>query len=224
MHTRQQTVAITSIEAAGMASQLPPSFPFFAPPPPRRPPPRPWRPPTPTPTADDSSTSTAGVIAGVSFVVGALFLLVLSIMCKRCKDHPDRRATGGAGAAASAMGARPRTVVAPEPRHDDDDDADAPEGRPRRRDGNPAAGLPSFTYSRSVKHGVAGAAGEEASPPSCTVCLGAFQRGETVRLLPVCLHLYHVECIDPWLEKHSTCPLCRSGIDPTVDGGMLPPV
>ncbi|KAK1632285.1 hypothetical protein QYE76_006600 [Lolium multiflorum] len=36
------------------------------------------------------------------------------------------------------------------------------------------------------------------------VCLGAFQLGDTVRLLPVCLHLYHMGCIDPWLDAHST--------------------
>ncbi|KAF8746352.1 hypothetical protein HU200_013368 [Digitaria exilis] len=83
-----------------------------------------------------------------------------------------------------------------------------------------AADLPSFTYKQSVKHNVTGA-GEEAA--TCSVCLGVFQNGEMVRLLPVCLHLYHVECIDPWLEAHSSCPICRAGMDPAVDGGQLPP-
>jgi hypothetical protein len=85
----------------------------------------------------------------------------------------------------------------------------------------PAARLPSFKYNRSVKHNVAGG-GEDAA--TCSVCLGAFQLGETVRLLPVCLHLYHVECIDPWLDAHSTCPICRSDTDPTMDVTRLPPV
>nr|XP_034591791.1 E3 ubiquitin-protein ligase Os04g0590900-like [Setaria viridis] len=87
---------------------------------------------------------------------------------------------------------------------------------------SPAAGLPSFTYNRSVRHNVTGGGGEEAA--TCSVCLGAFQTGEAVRLLPVCLHLYHVECIDPWLDAHSTCPICRSGTDPNMDGSLLPPV
>ncbi|CAL5053184.1 unnamed protein product [Urochloa decumbens] len=85
------------------------------------------------------------------------------------------------------------------------------------------ADLPSFPYNRSVRHNVTGGDGEEEA--SCSVCLGAFQTGETVRLLPVCLHLFHVECIDPWLDMHSTCPICRSGIDPTTDSRLLhPPV
>ncbi|PNT71343.1 hypothetical protein BRADI_2g26393v3 [Brachypodium distachyon] len=58
----------------------------------------------------------------------------------------------------------------------------------------------------------------------CSVCFGVFQLGEKVRLLPVCLHLYHVECIDPWLDTHSTCPLCRSDTDATAELGRLPPV
>ncbi|XBI10912.1 hypothetical protein VPH35_138073 [Triticum aestivum] len=92
---------------------------------------------------------------------------------------------------------------------------------PRTRATNPTARLPAFKYNRSVKHNVT-AGGEEAA--TCSVCLGVFQQGETVRLLPACMHLYHVECIDPWLDAHSTCPLCRSDADSTIDGARLPPV
>ncbi|KAL6643174.1 hypothetical protein ACP70R_021355 [Stipagrostis hirtigluma subsp. patula] len=91
----------------------------------------------------------------------------------------------------------------------------------------PAARLPSFKYNRSVKHNVTagGAISDDADQGTCcSVCLAAFQTGETVRLLPVCLHLYHAGCIDPWLDKHTTCPLCRSATDPATEGGQLPPV
>ncbi|XP_002437102.2 E3 ubiquitin-protein ligase ATL4 [Sorghum bicolor] len=77
--------------------------------------------------------------------------------------------------------------------------APAPEGEPRRA--SPASDLPSFAYSRSVRHNVTSGGSEEGAA-TCSVCLAAFQVGETVRLLPVCLHLYHVECIDPWLDVH----------------------
>ncbi|XP_057421385.1 NEP1-interacting protein 2-like isoform X2 [Lotus japonicus] len=44
---------------------------------------------------------------------------------------------------------------------------------------------------------------------SCSVCLQDFQLGETVRSLPYCHHMFHLPCIDEWLSKHVSCPLCR---------------
>ncbi|PKU67874.1 E3 ubiquitin-protein ligase [Dendrobium catenatum] len=43
----------------------------------------------------------------------------------------------------------------------------------------------------------------------CAVCLSKFNDGEDIKLLPECKHCFHVQCIDMWLQSHSSCPLCR---------------
>ncbi|KAK6923382.1 Zinc finger, RING-type [Dillenia turbinata] len=48
----------------------------------------------------------------------------------------------------------------------------------------------------------------------CAVCLSEFQEFESLRLLPKCNHVFHPNCIDTWLLKHSTCPVCRANLVP----------
>ncbi|KAF9599813.1 hypothetical protein IFM89_001759 [Coptis chinensis] len=65
--------------------------------------------------------------------------------------------------------------------------------------------LPIFRFSslRGQKDGL-----------ECSVCLNRFESNEVLRLLPKCKHAFHVECVDTWLDAHSTCPLCRYRVDP----------
>ncbi|RHZ56838.1 hypothetical protein Glove_396g85 [Diversispora epigaea] len=45
---------------------------------------------------------------------------------------------------------------------------------------------------------------------TCPICLGDFELGEEVRILP-CGHQYHTSCIDTWLlEVSSLCPMCKA--------------
>ncbi|MFS7958237.1 putative transcription factor C2H2 family [Helianthus anomalus] len=46
----------------------------------------------------------------------------------------------------------------------------------------------------------------------CCICLGVFEEGEKVKVLPKCFHGYHCECVDKWLTTHSSCPICRAPI------------
>ncbi|CAG5130006.1 unnamed protein product, partial [Candidula unifasciata] len=50
---------------------------------------------------------------------------------------------------------------------------------------------------------------------SCAICLEGFKDGQILRVLP-CDHEFHSVCVDPWLEGHGTCPLCKSHISVPV--------
>ncbi|NWI69486.1 RN128 ligase, partial [Todus mexicanus] len=46
---------------------------------------------------------------------------------------------------------------------------------------------------------------------SCVVCIEQYKPNEVVRIL-TCNHLFHKNCIDPWLLEHRTCPMCKCDI------------
>jgi Ring finger domain/PA domain len=43
----------------------------------------------------------------------------------------------------------------------------------------------------------------------CSICQEKMLEGETVLKLN-CRHAYHATCVQSWLERHNTCPLCRN--------------
>ncbi|GMH12143.1 hypothetical protein Nepgr_013984 [Nepenthes gracilis] len=43
----------------------------------------------------------------------------------------------------------------------------------------------------------------------CAVCLDDFELRNEVTATP-CRHLFHEECIVPWVKSHGQCPVCRS--------------
>ncbi|KAL0720454.1 hypothetical protein Bca4012_035053 [Brassica carinata] len=67
------------------------------------------------------------------------------------------------------------------------------------------ASLPSFTV---------GAVGEETAAVECAVCLSVLEEQDTARELPSCKHVFHVDCVDTWLTTCSTCPVCRTEVQP----------
>ena len=71
--------------------------------------------------------------------------------------------------------------------------------------------LPTFKFGslRGQKNGL-----------ECAVCLNGFEDPEVLRLLPKCKHAFHMECVDMWLDQHSSCPLCRYKVNP--DDIVLP--
>lgn len=45
------------------------------------------------------------------------------------------------------------------------------------------------------------------SPTECAIC---FDKCFVQRWTTGCNHVYHSECLETWLERHDTCPLCRT--------------
>ena len=46
----------------------------------------------------------------------------------------------------------------------------------------------------------------------CSICLEEFQKGDRVRQLQPCSHVFHRACVDRWLHMHDACPLCRNAL------------
>ncbi|GER35204.1 RING/U-box superfamily protein [Striga asiatica] len=75
--------------------------------------------------------------------------------------------------------------------------------------------LPTFVYESK---------GNEPMQLECVVCLSDLEDGEMGRVMPDCRHCFHVECIDMWLQSHSSCPLCRTRVKARGAGSSVGPV
>ena len=45
----------------------------------------------------------------------------------------------------------------------------------------------------------------------CAVCVCEFKQKEVLVLLK-CTHVYHEDCLLPWLKRSGTCPTCRAAV------------
>lgn len=66
------------------------------------------------------------------------------------------------------------------------------------------ASLPTITISEA-----------QAGSDRCPVCTEDFQAGDTAQQLP-CKHMFHPECLKPWISSDNSCPTCRKEL-PTDD-------
>ncbi|XP_010255196.1 PREDICTED: E3 ubiquitin-protein ligase ATL9-like [Nelumbo nucifera] len=43
----------------------------------------------------------------------------------------------------------------------------------------------------------------------CAICMEGFRPSEWVRAMPRCKHVFHYLCVDPYLIRDQTCPICK---------------
>jgi len=70
------------------------------------------------------------------------------------------------------------------------------------RRGPPPASRASVDALEEVKASGKDAVGQ------CAVCKDEFELGKYAKRMP-CNHMYHADCILPWLARHNSCPVCR---------------
>ncbi|KAK9209703.1 hypothetical protein WN944_002071 [Citrus x changshan-huyou] len=51
----------------------------------------------------------------------------------------------------------------------------------------------------------------------CSICLEKFEEGDSARKLPSCRHCFHSECVDKWLTRNGSCPVCRECVCKDAD-------
>ncbi|XP_038652133.1 E3 ubiquitin-protein ligase RNF130 isoform X4 [Scyliorhinus canicula] len=81
-------------------------------------------------------------------------------------------------------------------------------GRNQRQLGDVARKATSKLITRTVRKG-----DKETDPEydHCAVCIEGYKSKDVVRILP-CKHVFHKQCVDPWLNEHCTCPICKLNI------------
>ncbi|XP_066319809.1 RING-H2 finger protein ATL1-like [Miscanthus floridulus] len=161
------------------------------------------------------------VLTVLGILAASVFLLAYYVFVIRCCLTWHRGSSHVAGPIVSRRGLRPQRTGTTTSGSTAAADAGA---EPRGLEDAAIRALPAFSYRKKPAN--AAAATDESSAPAseCAVCLGEFEEGDKVRMLPACLHVFHLGCVDAWLQGNASCPLCRASADVAATLCRLPPL
>lgn len=46
----------------------------------------------------------------------------------------------------------------------------------------------------------------------CMICLADFEKHDEIRIIKLCKHFFHSECLLMWIRKEESCPLCKKSL------------
>ncbi|MFS7946609.1 putative transcription factor C2H2 family [Helianthus anomalus] len=65
---------------------------------------------------------------------------------------------------------------------------------------------------KHVFEGLSNRDDDTSNKTNCVICLQDFENKEEGRELLSCRHMFHVQCIDEWLIRQGSCPVCRRDV------------
>ncbi|CAM0149570.1 unnamed protein product [Urochloa decumbens] len=144
--------------------------------------------------ADSSGLSPAqssGILLLFLLVVALVIAFLFNSICKKAEEEHRQQATSSHG---GEGGRRPR------------------QRPPQQRQ---AAAVPEVAVDMQQAEAEAALdckykASEPWEEGTCSVCLAELEDGEALKMLMPCMHYFHTACLDEWLRKSTTCPICRA--------------
>ncbi|XP_047053922.1 RING-H2 finger protein ATL67-like [Lolium rigidum] len=161
-----------------------------------------------------SSLATLGLGYSIAIALGFLVLLASVLLASYfCFRHGDAGHFTGAVTPTSSSSSShlsitvPRVLFVAEGSESPEaySAAAAAASSPVGLDAAAIASYPKAPFSRAAAAGDA----------MCSICLCEYVHGEMLRLMPECRHRFHVVCLDAWLRRSASCPVCRSSPIPT---------
>ncbi|KAM0887009.1 hypothetical protein ACQ4PT_029335 [Festuca glaucescens] len=167
------------------------------------------------------SVSNLGLGTAIAIALGFLVLLAALLLAshfclrRRSRNRADHHHHSARHAASSASSSGHISITVPRLLFVAEDDSPGSSSRggagaaPVGLDPAVIASYPKAPFSRAA----AAAAGS--TETACSICLCEYRDGEMQRAMPDCRHRFHLMCLDAWLRRSASCPVCRSSPIPT---------